>query len=48
MECNNVNCKYFIKKDKKPYKSWMDRIFEVGNGCKYPYCKLRNQFNKRK
>ena len=48
MTCNNVNCKYFIKKDRNPYKGWFSHIFEKDSGCKYPYCKLKSRNNKRK
>lgn len=46
MQCNNVNCKYFIKKDKKPFKSSFDHILITDCGCKYPYCKLKKQSQK--
>lgn len=44
MECNNIKCKYFkIGKQRFLNCTW------GYNGCKYPYCKLKNNFkNKQK
>ena len=43
MFCNNVGCKYFIKKEKCEYKGAFDWLYKTDSGCKFPYCKLKNR-----
>lgn len=47
MKCNNINCPYFLKPDKRDFVEKVIGVTAKVGLCKYGYCKLYNKAQER-